>query len=345
MKKTTIKDVASHAGVSAAAVSYVLNGKAHKVSEDTIQKIHDSVKALNYIPNISARGLAKNTSELVSIIIPQTESRKQLMLENPFYAEIISAIEAVVRDYGYHAILAGVDEGVSYLDISVSRNLDGAIIMGVYPERLYEECKKVNIPIVLIDSYIHDETFANVGIDDEHGGYLATSHLIAKGHRNIALVTGTIRRDGVVEKRFLGYKRALQENGLFYHPDYVFEDSVSYEHGRVTGRLIAERHPDITAVFATADMVAFGLIRGIHEAGKRVPDDLSVIGFDDISMAHMFLPPLTTVKQQISYKGETAARLLMEQIVGERPRRGAEVPRILIPLELVERDTVRLLNG
>lgn len=340
MKKATIKDVALHAGVSVAAVSYVLNGKEHRVSGDTVAKINESVKALNYIPNISARGLAKNTSELIGVIIPQTENRKSLVLENPFYSETISAIESVCREYGYHIIVSGVEKGKSYLDISISRNLDGAIIMGVYPEQLYEECKEVGIPIVLIDSYIHDDYFLNVGIDDEYGGYLATQYLIEQGHRNIALVTGTIRSDGVVEKRFLGYKRALQEAGLFYNSHHVFEKTVSYEHGMESGARIAAEHPEITAVFTTADVVAFGAIRGIKEAGKSVPEDLSVIGFDDISMAHMFLPGLTTVKQNISLKGEIAARNLLEQITGER--KGPTETKI--ELEVVERQTVAKLN-
>ncbi|QJD87086.1 LacI family DNA-binding transcriptional regulator [Cohnella herbarum] len=343
MRKITIKDVARNAGVSIAAVSYVLNGKENKVSQDTIARIHESIKDLNYIPNMTARGLVKNTSELIGVIIPQTEDHKQLVFENPFYSEMISAIEGVVRDYGYHIILAGVDKGKTYLDISTSRNLDGAIIMGIYSEQLYEECKLANIPIVLIDSYVHDNDFAKVGIDDELGGYLATKHLIDNGHRNIGLVTGMIRKDGVVEKRFLGYKRALQEAGLFYNSDYVFENSVSYVHGRNSGSLIASKFPEITAIFATADMVAFGVIRGIKESGKEVPGDVSVIGFDDISMANIFLPPLTTVKQQISLKGETAAKLLIEQI---RNKRGVknQGDRTEIPLEVVERETVRKLT-
>jgi len=126
MRKVTIKDVAHHAGVSIAAVSYVLNGKEHKVSKETVAKIYDSIKA----PNRSARGLVKKTSELIGVIIPQTEDRKQLVFENPFYSEMISAIERAIRGYGYHILLAGVDKGKSYLDISISRNLDGAIIMG-----------------------------------------------------------------------------------------------------------------------------------------------------------------------------------------------------------------------
>ncbi|MGI2293797.1 LacI family DNA-binding transcriptional regulator [Paenibacillus sp. GXUN7292] len=339
-KKITIRDVAKHADVSIAAVSYVLNNKAHKVSDDTVALIHKSIKELNYIPSISARGLVNNTSQLIAVIIPQTEEHKQLVFQNPFYSEMISNIEAAVRSDGYHVLLAGVEKGKSYLDISISRNLDGAILIGIYPEELYEECKQANIPIVLVDSYIHDQYFANVGIDDEHGGYIATKHLIENGHKHIAITTGSIRRDGVVEKRFLGYKRAIEEAGLPYRSDYVFGESVSFEHGHDTGCLIAKDYPEITAVFATADVMAFGVMRGLMENGLIVPDDISVIGFDDISWAHMFFPPLTTVRQHIASKGQQAAQLLLDQIKRKKVLT-AEEKQVIVPLEVVSRNTVR----
>lgn len=343
MKRITIREVSERAGVSTAAVSYVLNGREGKVSPETIEKVRRAVKELNYIPDFSARSLANNQSKLIGVVIPQTEDQSQLLLQNPFYSELICGIESKLRQAGYHMILSGVDKGEGYLDISMQRNLDGAIIMGIYQENFYEELKKVRIPIVLIDSYIHDSYFSVIGIDDEEGGYLATKHLIDNGHSNIALVTGMIRRDGVVEKRFLGYKRALKEAGLFYHPDHVFEHSVSYEHGQQAGRTIAEKFPEITAVFATADMMAFGAIRGIKEAGKQVPDDVSVVGFDDISMASMFFPPLTTINQRISRRGEVAAQRLIDQM--KAGQAGADADPTYISLEVVERQTVRKLNG
>lgn len=340
MKRVTIKDVAKVAGVSAAAVSYALNGKEDKVSADTLAKIKAAIVELNYIPDYSARSLVNNKSYMIGVVIPQTEAHSQLILENPFYSEVVSGIESELRKQNYHFILSGVDKGKSYLDISMQRNLDGAIIMGIYHENFYEELKKVNIPIVLIDSYINDTTFRKIGIDDVAGGKLATDHLIACGHTNIALVTGTIKKDGVVEKRFLGYKSALQEAGIFYNSDYVFEDSVSYEYGVTAGRIIAEKHPEITGVFATADMVAFGVISGLAECGKKVPDDVSVIGFDDIQMARMFIPQLTTVRQDIKAKGVKAARCLLEAIDGVE---GDEPEKLLLPHELIERQTVKTI--
>jgi DNA-binding LacI/PurR family transcriptional regulator len=342
MKRITIKDVAKEAGVSAAAVSYVLNGKKGKISPVTLEKVNQAISSLNYIPDFSARSLANNKSKLIGVVIPQTEESSQLLLENPFYSEIISGIEYELRKKGYHFILSGVNKGNGYLDISMQRNLDGAIIMGIYQEQFYDDLKKVNIPIILIDSYINDNSFLRIGIDDELGGAMATKHLIESGHTNIALVTGVIKKDGVVEKRFLGYKSAFKEANLFYNPDFVFEDSVSYEFGVQAGQMIAQKHPEITAVFATADLMAYGVITGLVEAGKRVPDDVSVIGFDDISISRIFMPKLTTVKQNITEKGIQAAESLIHAIEGMT---SSEPKEIILPLELVERQTVKRITG
>jgi DNA-binding LacI/PurR family transcriptional regulator len=341
MKRQTIKDVAKVAGVSAAAVSYVLNGKEGKVSADTLEKIKDAINELNYIPNYSARSLVNNRSNLIGVVIPQTEDTTQLLLENPFYSEVISGIESELRKYGYHFILSGVNKGEGYLDTSMQRNLDGAIIMGIYFERFYEELKGTNIPVVLIDSYINDDSFRKIGINDEQGGFMATKYLIENGHTNIALVTGAIKKDGVVEKRFLGYKSAFKEANLFYNPDYVFEETVSYEYGVQAGRLIALNHPEITAVFATSDMMALGVITGLTESGKRVPDDVSVIGFDDIPISKIFIPQLTTIKQDITSKGIKAAQCLIAAMDG---RDDDHTNEIILPLELVERQTVKKLS-
>jgi LacI family transcriptional regulator len=169
---------------------------------------------------------------------------------------------------------------------------------------------------------------------------MATQYLIGKGHTNIALVTGSIRKDGVMEKRFLGYKRALKEAGLFYDPDHVFEDSVSYEYGQEAGREIAGKR-EITAVFAVSDMVALGVISGLAEAGRAVPDDVSVIGFDDIFVARMCNPPLTTIRQDIVGRGAMAAQRLLHTIADTGKKLPPE-PTVM-PLSLVERDTVRRL--
>lgn len=340
MRKVTIKDVAERANVSIAAVSYVINGVEGKVSEEKINKIKQAISELDFIPNLSAASLVNRKSKLIGVIIPQTEDYHQAVLDNPFYSQIVSGIESRARECGYHIILSGVDKGKTYFNMTTQRNLDGAIIMGVYREEFYEDLKKVKIPIVLIDSYINDTYFYRIGVDDELGGYLATKYLIEKGHRNIALVTGTIREDGVVEKRFLGYKRALKEGNLFYNPSYVIEDSVSYECGLKAGADVASKFPEVTAVFTTADIIAFGFIQGAISAGKSIPDDISVVGFDDISFSRMFIPPLTTVKQEILEKGSKAVDILMDVLNGKENSIPLE---IVLPVKIVERKTVKSL--
>lgn len=279
---------------------------------------------------------------MIGVIIPQTEESSQLLLTNPFYSEIVSGIESKLRMSGYNLILSGVDKGKSYLDTSIQRNLDGAIIMGIYQEQFYDELKKASIPIVLIDSYISDNYFYRVGIDDEYGGYLATKYLIEQGHKDIALVTGSIKQDGVNEKRFLGYKRALSEAGIFYNPDYVYDGNVSYEYGCMAGSSITQLHKKITAVFASADLIALGVIKGAIENGKKVPDEISVIGFDNISTAKYTFPPLTTVGQGITEKGTKAAEVLLNLIEGRGDKESKEN---ILPLQIVERSTVKRMNN
>jgi LacI family transcriptional regulator len=338
MKRITIKDVAKAAGVSTAAISYALNGKESKVSTETLEKIQATVALLNYIPDFSARSLVNKKSYLIGVVIPETEDSNQMILENHFYSEIVSAIESELRKYNYHLILTGIDKGKGYFDLPMQRNLDGAIIMGIYKESFYEELKKLNIPIILIDSYINDTYFKKIGIDDEFGGRLATRHLIENGHTHIALVTGKIIKEGVVEKRFTGYKSALEETGLLHNPDYIFDDSVSYEHGVLAGKMIANEFPEITGIFATADMIAFGIINGLQECGKRVPEDISIVGFDDITMAKMFSPQLTTIRQDIKGKGIMAVNSLIQNIQGI----DAGIPQTIhLPLELMERQSVK----
>jgi DNA-binding LacI/PurR family transcriptional regulator len=342
MKRITIKDVAKAAGVSTAAISYALNGKESKLSPKTLEKIRKTAASLNYIPDFSARSLVNNKSYLIGVIIPETEERNRMILENPFYSEIVSGIECEIRKHNYHLILTGMDKGKGYSDLSMQRNLDGAIIMGIYNESLYEELKNINIPIVFIDSYINDTHFKLIGCDDELGGYMATKHLIDNGHTHIALVTGKIKKDGVVEKRFLGYKRAIEEAQLSYNANYVFEGSISFEHGVHTGKTIAERHTEVTGVCATADMVAFGVISGLQATGRNVSEDISVIGFDDILMSSMFIPPLTTIRQNIKEKGVRAAQYLLQTIQGSSSN---NLEKITLPLELVERQSVRRITS
>lgn len=334
-KRVTIKDVAKEAQVSIATISYVINNKDN-LSKETVDRVNEAIKKLNYIPNLSARSLVNKKSNLVGVVIPQTEAGKQLMFNNPFYSEFISAVEYTARINGYHVIISGADADESYLEISDKRNLDGIIIVGMYPEEFYKDLQNCKIPIVLVDSYCQDHYFHSIQINDRYGGYIATKYLLERGHRNISLVTGKIKKEGVSEKRYLGYRDALKEFGIEFKHDYLMEGTVDYDYGiAIADRIAADKQ--ITAVFATADILAMGLMKRLKYIGVKIPEDISIIGFDDVYITKMTDPGLTTVKQGIYKKGETSVRMILDCI--NHKLKGKQ--EIILPIEIVERDSVR----
>ncbi len=334
MARATIKDIALKAKVSPMTVSNVINGRAAKASAETVERINAAITELGYTPNLSARALVSNASRLVGVLIPFTENQNALLLDNPFYAEIVSGIETALRAEGYYMMLSGVGERGAKLDILTSWNMDGLIVLGVYKEALYEQLKARDLPTLLIDSYIDDDHFYRLGIDDEQAAFEAVSHLIAEGHRDIAVVTGVIRTDGVVERRVAGYRRALEAAGIAYDPSLVFSGSVTFDWGSGAASAIAA-HPDVTAAFCTADLIAAGLLAGLHKLGKRIPEDISVMGFDNLSISTMVYPALTTVDQSIAQKGRLAGDLIASILTKRETAR-----QTIVPTTIVERDSV-----
>ena len=337
-KRVTIKDVAKEANVSIATISYVIN-KKENLSKGTIDKVNSAIKKLNYIPDLSARSLVNKKSNLLGVVIPQTELGKQLMLNNPFYSEFISGVEYTARINGYHIILSGIEGDKMCLDVPFKRNLDGIIVLGLYSEEFYNELKKTRIPIVLVDSYCDDHYYHNIKINDRYGGYIATKYLIEKGHRKIAFVSGKILKEGVSEQRFIGYKDALEELNIPYCEENTFEGYVDFDYGlNIVEKIISKK--GITAVFATADILAMGIMKGLKMANVKIPDDISVIGFDDISITKFIDPGLTTVKQNIYKKGEISVELIIDHI--NNKVKGKQ--EIILPIEIIERDSVKQLH-
>jgi DNA-binding LacI/PurR family transcriptional regulator len=339
MRKVTINDIAKYTGVTPATVSYVINGKFSKVSAGTIERVKAAMQELNYVPNISARTLVNNESKLIGFFVPYNENRQDGLLANPFYSQIISGIESICRARGFHLIISGIDKKEDYSDIPTKRNLDGLVLLGVLEKKLLDELEKLHIPIILIDSYIKGEGMCTIGIDDEEGGYMATSHLIENRHKRIAIVNGKIFENGVTERRFKGYQKAMMQHGL-YDEKLIFEDSVSFEFGYLAGSTIIEKRPDITAVFATADIIAFGIVKAVYDHAKAIPEDLSIVGFDDVIFSSMMQSPLTTIRQDIYAKGIRSAEMLIDGIEGKKNDCGENV---VLPITLIERKSVRRL--
>lgn len=336
-KKPTIKDIAKRVGVTPTTVSNVINNKGGRVSEEIIKKVNIAIEELDYKKNYSAQSLVINKSNLIGIVIPQTEESRELLLYNPFYSEFISALEYELRENGYNIILSGSTKDQDNLSNLLSWNVDGVIILGIYEEEFYENIKKMNIPIVLVDSYTKDDYFYKVRIDDELGGYLATKYLLEKGHRNIGIISGTIKPNGVAEKKFNGYKKALSEYEIDINEDYIFEKSVDYEYGYESGKSIAENRNGITALFATADIIALGLFSAFYENNINVPEQISIVGFDNTFLSKSSLPPLTTVNQKIKNKAVTSARLLLSILTDKEIKEKTTI----LPVEIKERKSVK----
>lgn len=347
-KQASIRDVAREAGVSPATVSYVLNETPNRpFTEETKARVFAAAAKLHYVANQAAITLGSSRvrgtlqSKLIGIIIPQTENKRKeshIMFDNPFYGTFLSAVELEIRKAGYHLILSGINPGQSYIEIVKSRALDGVIILGAYPFGDESEYKKYNVPAVLVDCYGNDDSFFyDVCTNDRMGGYLATKHLIEKGHRNIAIVTGELHQYGVNSERYAGYLDALKEADIKPKKQNLFEGYVDYKYGIEVGQRLSKDRKGITAAFVTSDITAIGLINGLHECGLSVPKDISVIGFDDIEYAKMCFPGLTTIRQNIMEKGKQAAQLMIEAAMDHTLPKEERV----IPIELVERGTVR----
>lgn len=339
MARATLKDVARLSGVSTATVSYALSGK-RPISEETKQRIQEAIAELDYVPDLNARGLSMRDSKLIGVVVPQTEPGDRLMFQNSFYSEILGSIEYFARQQGYHILISATDANESYLTLAKKRNLDGIIVIGMYPDDFYQQMKKTQIPIVLIDSYCNDHYYHNIRIDDAYGSYLAARYMLENGHTRIAFFSGQLKENGVMKKRLLGYRQALEEFAVPFRQEYVFEGQIDYSSGISLAEQLMKSGLNATGIVAAADILAIGAVKGFFEAGKRVPEDYSIIGFDDVEIAQYLTPGLTTVRQQISLKGQKAVQLLLKHIEDPTLPKQEEI----LPLQLVVRGSVKKIH-
>ena len=340
MARVTLKDVAQRAGVTTATVSYALSGK-RPISEATKQRVMEAIAELDYVPDLNARGLSMRDSKLIGVVVPQTEPGERLMFQNSFYSEVLGSIEYYARQQGYHILISATDANESYLTLAKQRNLDGIIVIGMYPDEFYQQMKKTQIPIVLIDSYCNDHYYHNIRIDDAYGSYLATRYMLECGHTRIAFFAGQMKENGVMKKRLLGYRQALEEFAVPYRKEYIFEGQIDYTSGIALANRLMDQGLPATGVVAAADILAIGAAKGFFERGKRVPEDYSLIGFDDVEIAQYLTQGLTTIRQQISLKGQKAVELLLKHIEDPSLPKQEEI----LPLQLVVRGSVKKLNG
>lgn len=311
----TIKDVARTAGVSLATVSRVLNGSA-SVSDAAQRSVREAAAALAYRPNRLARSLVTHQTHTLGVLLPD--------LYGEFFSEVIRGVDVTARENGYHLLVssshANTEELLSVVHAMHGR-IDGLIVMAPdvgAPDALR---RIVGCPAVLLDGGSGAGAFDSISLANYQGARLGVEHLLGLGHRRIATVTGPLGNLDA-QQRLLGYRDALRDVGLSPDPRLEFEGAFTESSGFDAGDALLDLSPPPTAVFCANDYMAVGLMGRLQEAGIRVPEALSVVGFDDIAMARYLTPALTTVHVDTHELGARAVRLLLELLADGRRRPG-----------------------
>ena len=306
----TLKDIAKEAGVSTATVSNVINGNHHKVSKETIDKIQKIISENDYTPSATARSLIKKESKIIGVVVPNL-SEKDPFSSSPYNTQILSWLENYIRNQGYYMMIRTVGRCQDILQAFLTWNIDGLILLGAFKEEAEEIRDLVKIPTVFLDTYA--DGIANVGIDDYMGGYLAAKYLLNKGHRDIAFA-GPVTTEGVIAARFKGFEDALKEKGLSFNSNRYVEAMTYFEDVVKAGKRLAFLQEKCTACVCMSDILAFGIMEGLRLSGLRVPEDISVVGFDNLPECKYSNPQLTTVSQNIKKKAVMAGNILFEMI-------------------------------
>lgn len=313
----TIKDIARLAKVSTTTVSRVINHKSEGVSEDTRKKILDLVKELNYQPNALARGLVTKKTKTIGLIIPD--------ISNPFFPDIARGVEDSANRQGYNVFLCNTDDNLDkeseYINALKEKYVDGIIFtLASIPK--YEhilDLIKSGIPVVMMDRLIESKDIKGVFLDNFQGGYIATKHLIELGHTKIACITGPLQTKTAIE-RYEGYQKALMDAKIELDKSLIIESDYKMDGGiKAAEQLLKKKQ--MTGLFACNDLMAYGAYKAIKACGYKIPEDVSIVGFDDIQISQMLETQLTTIKQPTYDMGVSAAKMLISLIEEKRIRK------------------------
>lgn len=319
----TRKDVARLAGVSTAVVSYVVNGSKN-VSPATEAKVRDAIAALGYRPNAAARALKLGSSEMLGMVIPDAT--------NPFFAALTHAVEVAAAERGYALLIANSAGSLAaerrHLGNFAGRRLDGVFLSSVLFEPDLRDLESADIPAVLLNHSTESPGFASVGVDLGRGARAAVEHLVQHGHRRIGLIMGT-NTGGNLDAREVGWRTGLEDAGLPAGP--VMRGPFSREAGYQAGRWLLNEADRPTAVFASSDLLAVGLLLAMHEAGVRIPEDLAIVSFDGSPEAEYSWPPLSTLAQPVEAMARAAVAALIDSADPKRNR--------IFPAELIRRSS------
>ncbi len=322
----TIKDVARRAGVSVATVSRVMN-KSGPVSPEASQRIHEAAAALHYVPHGGARSLITSKTSTIGVLLPD--------LYGGFFSEMIRGIDQTAQQHGYHLLLSGSHNRKSEMEAAMRAmrgRTDGLIAMSPhFDAATLVENLPPSLPVILLSCEARDDEYQVIAIDNTGGAEAMVRHLLDLGHRRIAMVMGEKGHFDTGE-RLQGYRSALLEAGIEPDRDYEAQGDFSEASGhRAVQELLALPEPP-TAIFCANDSMAIGGLCAVHDAGLRVPDDVTVVGFDDIPLAHYMSPPLSSVHVPVFEMGARAVTRLIAALKGEpvSERRHERLPTHLV---------------
>ncbi|MFN8400277.1 MAG: LacI family DNA-binding transcriptional regulator [Anaerolineales bacterium] len=328
LNRPTIRDVARQAGVSHQTVSRVING-SDDVLPETRAVVEAAIEELGYRPSAIARSMARGLTHTLAIISPN--------LTDYTFASVIEGAELEARQHDYFVLSSSASDPQAFQglvdELVGHRRVDGLIVINPYADERFEFLPK-EFPVVFVGARSHDENVCSISLDDEKVAYEATQHLISLGHKRIALVTGPMEED-CSQDRLVGFQRALNEAGISFDQSLMFEGDWSATSGSEALADFVKKGNLPTAVFAQNDRMAMGVMRAARDAELKVPDQLSVIGVDDMPLSSYFDPPLTTMRQDMPLIGQEAIRKLIEIIQNKT----VEQTVLKLPAQLVVRQS------
>lgn len=348
----TIKDIAKQCGVGVSTVSRALNNHPD-INPETREKIMRVIQETGFVPNDSARYLKRSESNSIALLVKG--------ITNPFFTKMIRTMEAFIQEKDYTTILRHVDNEEDEVTVAESlvkeRRLKGIVFLGGAFMHDEKKLRALDVPFIFATignlekvggasaaAYAKEAkesgpAYANIAVDDVEEVKKAINYLVSLGHRQIGIITEGRSISSVGQLRFRGYQEALRENNLPYSPDLVYEVKNSGErytmpNGYRGAQVLLQRNPRMTAVFCISDVMAIGACRAIIDAGQRIPEDISVIGFDGIEEGDYANPRLTTIRQPVDQMAQQAIEFIFEMIDKKR-----EPENIVMPAELVVRES------
>ncbi|MFD7732476.1 LacI family DNA-binding transcriptional regulator [Kitasatospora phosalacinea] len=332
--RPTLEEVAALAGVGRGTVSRVINGSP-RVSTKAREAVQTAIAELGYVPNRAARTLVTSRTDSIALVVPEAETR---LFSEPYFSDIISGVSAELAETDMQLLLILVrnqrerDRLSAYL---TAQRVDGVLVVSVHrDDPLPGLLESLEIPSVLAGRRGDLEPLSYVHADNAGGARMAVRHLLRRGCTRVATLTGPLDME-VAQARLGGYRRALEEAGHAYDEDLVGLADFTEEGGRVAMRELLARKPELDGVFCASDVMAAGAMQVLRAAGRRIPDDVAVIGFDDSIVARHTDPPMTSVRQPIEEMGRTMARLLLDEI----HERGRARRQVVLATELIVRDS------